>query len=380
MDRLADIGLTSGEMGRNVNINLTYLTMKRLSLVLTLFLTLFCFLAGGPAAVAQSGNQEKIILITLDGFRWQELFTGADPKLIANTEYVDDTTALKRKFWRSTARERREALLPFIWNRVVEMGEIHGNRKYGSKVNLRNNMVFSYPGYNEILTGAADDKQIDSNDKIPNPNVTILEKLNNTSPYQGEVAAFGSWDVFPYIINEQRSGVPVNAGFEKAQGENLTKIERFLNRVQPHTPSPWGSVRLDMFTHNYALEYMKRKHPSVVYIAYGETDDFAHDGNYQAYLNSAHSTDAFLKELWHYTQQDPFYKGQTTFIVTTDHGRGTKPLKTWRSHGSDIEGADQVWLMLYGEHADQQGEVKSSEQLYSTKVVDIIKAITGQPF
>lgn len=344
-------------------------------------LMVICLLLGGwnnNAKAQNSSSTEKVVLVTLDGLRWQELFSGADSLLIGHEDYVSDAASLEEKFWRETPKERREALLPFIWKSVAEIGTIHGNRNYGSKVNLTNGMVFSYPGYNEILTGKADDERINSNDKINNPNVTILEKLNRSTAYKDKVAAFGSWDVFPYIINEQRSGVPVNAGFENAEDENLTDIEQFLNRVQPHTPSPWGSVRLDMFTHNYALEYMKKNHPDIVYIAYGETDDFAHNGNYQAYLNSAHSTDAFLKELWSYTQEDPYYKGTTTFIVTTDHGRGTQPLDTWRSHGSDVEGADQVWLMMYGHQAGKQGEVNREEQLYSTEVVRKIKAIVGE--
>ena len=265
--------------------------------------------------------------------------------------------------------------MPFVWNEVVKMGEIHGNREVGSKVNLTNNQVFSYPGYNEILTGKADDERITSNDKIPNPNITILEKLNKLEKYKGKVAAFGSWDVFPFIINEERSGVPVNAGFEVAKGKNLTEIEEFLNNVQSHTPSPWDYLRWDMFTHNFALEYMKRMQPDVVYIAYGETDDFAHGGNYQAYLNSAHSTDHFLKELWDYTQSDPYYSGNTTFILTTDHGRGTQPLDTWRGHGEDVPGADEVWLMAYGAGIDALGEVKKQEQLYSPVVVEMIESL-----
>ncbi len=76
-----------------------------------------------------------------------------------------------------------------------------------------------------LLTGKADDERINSNDKMNNPNVTILEKLNKSAAYEGKVAAFGSWDVFPYIINEHRSGVPVNSGFEKAEGDNLTETE-----------------------------------------------------------------------------------------------------------------------------------------------------------
>lgn len=344
---------------------------------LTLYLILLLIAVTGfvkPLCAQDTGDQ-KIIIITLDGYRWQELFTGADSQLIGHEQYVSDSLSLKKKFWRDTPEDRREALMPFIWNEVVKMGRIHGNRSYGSKVNLTNYMWFSYPGYNEILTGKPDDERIDSNDKIPNPNVTILEKLNQSDQYRGKVAAFGSWDVFPYIVNEERSGVYVNAGFEPAKGEDLTEIEQFLNRAQPNTPSPWGSVRLDIFTHNYALEYMKRKQSKIVYIAYGETDDFAHNGDYQAYLNSAHSTDQFLGELWAYTQSNAYYKDQTTFILTTDHGRGTKPLDTWRSHGTDIDGADQVWLMVYGAGVEAKGEVKEEEQLYTPVVVETIEAL-----
>ncbi|TVZ25860.1 phosphoglycerate mutase [Gillisia sp. Hel_I_86] len=342
--------------------------MKNLIFILNLFL----MYAPLNAQEKVMENRNKVVLITLDGLRWQELFTGADPKLIANKEYVSDTTSLKAMFWKNTAQSRREVLFPFIWNKIEGEGEIHGNRNFGSKVDLTNHMWFSYPGYNEILTGKADDENIRSNDKIYNPNMTILEKLNRTEQYSGKVAAFASWDVFPYIINDKRSGIPVNAGFDSAKGKDLTVIEQFLNKTLPHTPSPWGSVRLDMFTHNYALEYMKRKHPDIVYISYGETDDFAHGGNYQAYLKSAHSTDEFLRELWDYTQADPYYRNKTTFIVTTDHGRGTEPLDTWKSHGSKVDGAGEVWLMLYGAGVEPLGEVKEKEQLYTTHIVNKI--------
>ena len=267
------------------------------------------------------------------------------------------------------------------------MGQIHGNRPLGSKVNLTNTMWFSYPGYNEILTGSADDVRITSNAKKDNPNKTILEQYNNTPEGKGKVAAFGSWDVFPYIINEERSGVPVNAGFEVATN-NLNEREEFLNELQGQIPSPWGSVRLDAFTHHYALEHMKKEHPKFVYISYGETDDFAHDGDYQAYLKSAHNTDTLIKQLWEFTQQDEFYKNQTVFLISTDHGRGTEPLDTWRSHGSKVEGADQVWLVAFGKNVRPLGEVKQQEQLYSNQIapttaqmlgMSIAKEAKGQP-
>jgi len=325
-------------------------------------------------------NNTKVILITLDGFRWQELYNGADPLLIANKEYVEDTTELKSHFWKDSPLKRREILMPFFWTEVVKIGQLHGNRNIGSNVDLTNTMWFSYPGYNEILTGKADDEHITSNDKINNPNTTILEIANNTSAYKGKVAAFGSWDVFPYIVNEERSGVPVNAGFELAKGTDLSEKELFLNALQPKVPSPWGSVRLDAFTHYYALEEMKKNHPEFVYISYGETDDFAHDGRYDSYLTSAHTTDALIREVWEFTQQDAFYKGNTLFIITTDHGRGTEPLETWKHHGGQIKGAGQTWMILFGKGVTSTGEVKSDEQLYSNQIAPtILKALALEP-
>ena len=332
------------------------------------------------ALSAQQSKNTKVVLITLDGFRWQELFTGADPLLVANEKYVNDSTELKELFWRKTAEERREALLPFFWSKLAKTGQLHGNRSLGSKVDLTNKMWFSYPGYNEILSGLADDERIDSNAKINNPNTTVLEIANKTNKYKGKVAAFGSWDVFPYIVNEERSGVPVNAGFEIAKGNNLTDREKFLNELQPKVPSPWGTVRLDAFTHYYALETMKKDHPELVYIAYGETDDFAHDGDYEAYLKSAHATDTMIKELWNFTQQDKFYKNNTTFIITTDHGRGTDPLDTWRSHGGDIKGANGVWMILFGKGVSAEGELKIDEQLYTNQIApSILKLLKINP-
>ena len=338
-------------------------------------LLLFMVLASGLAK-AQEGHT-NIMLITLDGFRWQELFSGADSLLVAHSDYVQDTTELRKLFWRSSPMERRKALLPFVWNTVASMGQIHGNRNHGSKVDLTNAMWFSYPGYNEILTGKADDDRITSNDKVPNPNRTFLEIANSDARYQGKVAAFGSWDVFPYIINEERSGVPVNAGFNVAEGDDLTEREKFLNELQPKVPSPWGSVRLDAFTHYFALEEMKKNHPKVVYIAYGETDDFAHDGDYGAYLKSAHTTDTFIKELWDFTQSDGFYKDNTLFLITTDHGRGTHPLDTWKSHGSEIAGAGSVWLIAFGKGVKAKGEVQKNEQLFSNQIAPTIFQLLG---
>ena len=332
---------------------------------------------------------ENVFIITVDGLRWEEVFTGADARLVENKDYVKHTEELKKEFWRESPKERREALMPFFWNTIAKEGQLHGNREKGSKVNCTNQMLFSYPGYNEILVGFADDKNVNSNDKINNKNTTVLEFVNQQKGFKNKVSAFGSWDVFPYIINEERSGIYVNAGFKKAQGENLTEKEMFLNEFQDEIPSPWHSVRLDAFTHNFAVEELKKNHPKLLYISYGETDDFAHDGNYQEYLRSAYRTDEFIKKLWNFVQNDPVYKGKTSFLICTDHGRGNYPLELWKSHGKtrkladgkvyEIKGADQIWMAVLGPDTPALGETENT-QLYQNQMAQTAAKLLGLDF
>ncbi len=335
-----------------------------------------CYL--GLSALAQRAT-ENVFLITLDGLRWEELFGGADDSLIVDTQYVPDTALLKEAFWADTPTLRRSKLMPWFWSKIAEEGQLIGNRHLGNKAAVTNFMWFSYPGYNEILVGYSD-PNINTNNKIPNPNITILEWLNRQPELKGHVAAFGSWDVFPFIINEPRSGIPVNAGFEKATGENLTVKEQFLNELQDQIPSPWNSVRLDAFTHHYALEYLHKAHPKVLFISYGETDDFAHDGRYDHYLHAAHRTDEFIRQLWEFCQQDSFYAGKTTFVITTDHGRGDNPKAEWTSHGKGFKGSNAIWMALLGPDTPALGERADQAQFWQNQIAKTVAALLGYDY
>jgi len=267
---------------------------------------------------------------------------------------VQDIALLRGEFDRGTPEDRREALMPFVWGVMAKKGQLFGNGNAGSVARVTNGRNFSYPGYNEIFTGAADPR-IDSNNKFPNPNVTVLEWLNRLDGFQDRVAAFGSWDVFPYILNRTRSKLPIVAGWERLRGERLTDEERMLNRLIAGTHRVWPENCYDSFTFNAALEYLKRHRPRVLYIGMGETDEFGHGGRYDHYLHSAHKVDENLKTLWETVQSLPEYRDKTTMIVTTDHGRGNAP-DEWKSHGAEIAGSDRIWIAIMGPDTPALGE------------------------
>ncbi len=328
-------------------------------------------------ALAQQ-KTENVIIITLDGFRWQEVFGGADSLLINDSSFVHNRKALNEKFWARSAAERREKLLPFFWNTIGKTGQLYGNRWYGNKVNNANKYWFSYPGYNEIFTGYPDDS-VNSNDKTQNKNENVLEFINKQKGYTGKIAAFTSWDTFDAILNESRSGIMVSSGFDKL---NFSTPEmKLLDKMQWLSPQPLGEgVRPDFLTYAMAKEYLEKFAPKVLYIAFDETDDYAHEGKYDQYLYAGHMTDKWLNDLWAYVQLQPQYKDKTTMIITTDHGRGDKIKKEWTSHGAKIADAGEIWMAVLGPDSAPAGEVKKEGQLYQRQVATTVASLLGFDF
>src|SRR6202050_4326970 len=129
-------------------------------------------------APAAAGKTQNVVLIVSDGLRWQEIFTGADPALL-NEEHGgiwESEASLKQRFWNEDPTVRRTLLFPFLWDVVAKQGQIFGNQAKGSIARVTNGLAFSYPGYNEMLTGHADPR-IHSNEYGPNPNVSGYKSL-----------------------------------------------------------------------------------------------------------------------------------------------------------------------------------------------------------
>lgn len=331
------------------------------------------------AGMAQQKKSENVVILTMDGLRWQEVFGGADSLLVFDTAAIYSQEYTEKKYWAATAEERRKKLLPFFWSVVNTQGVLLGNRNYDNYFENRNPYWFSYPGYNEIFTGYPD-TAVNSNDKIPNKNESVLEYLNKMPQYKNKVAVFGSWDVFASIFNEKRSGLPVNDGFRDVAGK-LTDKQKLFNQLQHEMPDLFhGGERLDVATFNMGFEYMKANKPRVMFFGLGDTDEFAHAGMYDYYLDAAHKTDAWIKKIWEYIQSDPAYANKTTLILTTDHGRGLAKNSEWRHHGQKIPESRQMWMAAIGPSIPAIGENKNAQVNYQGQIAATIAQILGQTF
>jgi len=346
-----------------------------LCVLMGLILSIAC-----PAAVAEdkSRKTENVILITFDGLRWQEVFGGADESLFNQNEGgVRNFKAINSKYWRESAHERRMILLPFFWKTVATQGQVFGDPEHNSVARVTNGLNFSYPGYNEMLTGAAD-PLVNSNAKRNNQNITVLEWLNRRERFRGRVAAFCTWDVFPFIINTERSGVYVNAGHEPFRhGTDLRELE-LLNKVERETPYIWEGERFDSFTFHGAMAYLKDQKPPVFYISFGETDDWAHERRYDLYLDAALRLDGYVQQLWETLQTMPEYAGKTSIVITTDHGRGDTG-KDWTSHNKDIPVADRIWMAVLGPDTPAEG-LRKDIRVTQGQTAATVAALLGEDY
>jgi hypothetical protein len=337
---------------------------------------LLIFLLLPTLLFAQPFQTRNVFIITTDGFRWQEVFTGADAMLINSAKYTSDTALTKDMYWDDSPELRRKKLMPFFWNVIAKKGQLYGNRNLDNKVNVKNIYKISYPGYNEILTGYADLHFV-PNTPVNNNNTNILEYLNQQPAYSGKVAAFTSWNVFPFILNETRSNLPVNSGYEPLEEDSINN-NRLINQVQESITEK-KHTRHDLLTYLSAKEYIETKHPKVVLLGFGETDESAHHSRYDAYLQQAAMFDKMVSELWYYVQSDPFYKDNTTFIITTDHGRGNKP-NSWNTHSLFTRGSGETWLAMLGPDISPAGEINDDQQIYANQLVSTVAALLGEKF
>jgi hypothetical protein len=338
--------------------------------------------AGFPVstAVPQSPpDRQNVILITLDGARTEDVFGGLDVDVLKSTmgknDRLEDNATWKR-FHADTPQARREKLMPWFWTTFMkEHGSIAGNRATGSVGQLTNTHRFSYPGYSEILTGEAHDDVIKSNDSVRNAYETVLEGLRAHLGVPAKaVATFGSWDVFNFIVEHTEGATFVNAGFEPFESPEANI--RLMSELQTKATTPWDSVRHDYYTHRFAMSYLARERPRVMYIAYGETDDWAHEGRYDRVLDSFARFDADLKELWSWLQSQDDYRGRTHLLITTDHGRGPTPAE-WRTHGAKIEGAQYVWFAFASPKMARRGEWRNQPPVTTSQVAATMASWAG---
>ncbi len=334
-----------------------------------------------PGAAASSGVAERVIVISLDGVRTQEMFGGLDPTILQHVigpkAKVEDHP-LHKTFWRATREARREALMPFLWGTFLKQhGSIVGDHVAGSVMRLGNTHRFSYPGYAELMTGTPHDAVIDSNDNRRYPFETVLQFLRREFGVTREqVACFGSWDVFTSIASSTDDGVYTNAGYQAYDVPDAGM--QALSAAQFHTVPSWDTARYDHYTWQFAMDHLVRHQPRALWIGLDETDDWSHNKGYVRVIEYLHRFDGWLAKLWQLIETTPAFSGKTALMLVTDHGRGNTTAD-WHSHGKDVEGAQFVWAAVAAPNWPARGVWRAGHPPASqSQVAATVAALVGK--
>lgn len=318
-----------------------------------------------------------VVLISIDGLRHQELFGGVESTLL-RSDAVEDREVIESHFWDDDPHERRRLLMPFVWSTVVNEGILIGERERGSAIALQNPQRVSYPSYAEMLTGFPQ-PGITGNDPVQIETETVLELVRRVLGLaRTDVAVFTSWNHFPYIVEHRPGTLYVDAGRDPTTSSAAPGSEEMLQirMLQARTLSPWSSVRQNSFTEALAAAHVREYHPRLLYVAFDETDEWAHSGRYDRAVQAIHHADQAIARLWDLVQSIEIYRGKTTFIITTDHGRG-RGLSDWTSHGPDVEGADETWLAVVGPDTPARGSLSGHAPLHQGQIAATIVRFFG---
>ncbi len=320
-----------------------------------------------------------VLFITTDGLRWQEVFRGAEEQLMNKANGgVPSAAVLREQFWAETPEARRTRLMPFVWGEIARDGQLFGNRDAGSEAGVTNGKNFSYPGYSEFLTGHADER-IKSNKAIPNPNVNVLEWLLGRPGFAGKVAAVNCWQIMPAILNRDRSQLPMWTPGVKDPRDLDFPRKAELEALAADIIQPWPDMHFDAFVFAAAKSYLAAAKPRVLYVNFGETDEWAHAQRYDRYLASARTVDRWVRELWETAQSIPEMRGTTTLVFTTDHGRGAGT-QSWTSHGESIPESGEMWFAVLGPDTPPLGERKNCAPVRQAQTAATLARLLGEDY
>jgi hypothetical protein len=352
------------------------MAQRRLAqLLLGAMLSVCC---SGPALAAAGYQTRNVILVTLDGVRVQEMFAGLDETIAAHdTQQVYSEIATQRqRYGGASPRERRQALLPVFWNRLAPLGIVLGNAAHGNVVKVENQVLWSTPGYTELMTGRPRPEVVD-NDHVRHDHRTALQLARQKLGLGHEqVAQFGSWEGFK-LAAASNDDAFLMIGVYDALPPGLSSPQLdLLAGLRRQVMGLWEEGSNDVLTFRMAMSYLQAQQPRVLWLALVNSDDWAHADRYDRYLEYLHLADSLLGELWETLQSMDAYRDRTTLIVTTDHGRG-RQASDWAEHDLSIPGSDDIWIAVIGPDTPDVGEATTAAVAYQGQVAATLLQFLG---
>lgn len=296
-------------------------------------ITLFYFLCLIPAItfadaslIKQKKPITRVIYITLDGVRWQDVFT--------THEYFSN-----------------------FWDKYAKNAAIYGEPNSRTTMEVASIPV-SLPSYQSQMAGTV--QPCGDNECGRLHVATFPEELINKLHFnKKEVASISSWEVMDDAYESVLGTAFSNHGTRPMYDPDSHEADAEMQQInqQQAAAYPGDDTRLDVYTFAQAMHYLEKYQPRFLWISFGDADDYAHEGNLVKYHESLTFSDTAIDQL--ITKlNDLHLADETMIIITTDHGRGDGD--NWLEHGEEYPESKQTWaFVINGELANgiQDGDI-----------------------
>lgn len=312
----------------------------------------------------EAPNDAAVVLVVLDGVRWQDVFVGADPALAAEGH---------------VPAARAEELMPHLHALVAERGAALGAPGEGPTMSASGPNFVSLPGYTEIFTGRPPVACRD-NDCPAARMPTLMDEVRAASDRPSDVAVIASWSKIERAASDDPSNLVVSTGRTRTFHEELLRDDEvtreWLDRGAHADPYPgYDDYRPDRFTAAVGLRYLETKRPRILFLGLGEPDEYAHRDDYAGYLASLRAADAVIGDLFAALGRMGTRGEHTTVFVTADHGRG----RDYRVHGKNFPESARVWLVAAGAGIAARGNARSERPHRLADIAPTVRTLLDLP-
>ena len=157
----------------------------------------------------------------------------------------------------------------------------------------------------------------------------------------------------------------------EAVSHQVPELERFWQRWRLHYgDSGFKNPRGDRLLTELAVRSLRELRPKLLMVNY-QDPDYVHWGNLSHYTRAISVIDRGIEQLVQTVDADPFYRGNTIFVIVPDCGRDNNPLMQIScQHHFNSKSAHEIWAMVFGPGIAQGNIVnKPVEQIDIAKTI-----------
>jgi Metalloenzyme superfamily len=341
---------------------------------------------GAPIeAIARPALRERtrgVVIVVIDGARWQEVFGGVDRRW-AKAQGMSDAQVVDAK----TLMPNLHAV---IENRGVALGAPRRAMVTASGPNF-----ISLPGYTEILSGREATGCRD-NDCPAAVKPTLVDEIRSSARAgqagpagqagsagqieDREVAVISSWEPIGRIATARPSTVVLSNGRHGGNHKALLRddpaIATLLDEGERADAWPGNAdYRPDRVTGALATQYLNTHRPRFLFVGLGDTDEYGHHGDYPAYLRALTYADKVIGDIVASLDAMGEDGKRTTLVVTCDHGRAAD----FRGHGGYAPESGRAWLVMAGGGVQPRGLLDREDTTRLRDIAPTIRVLMGLP-